>query len=242
LNRSVKIFSSPSELAGKLAEELVRIIADSAERKKPLTIALSGGNTPALLFEILSNRFSGSTQWDYVHFFWGDERCVPPDDEESNFGMTNRTLFSKIDIPSDNIHRIKGEMDPEEEAFRYSEEIAGFLGKRDGLPLFDVMLLGLGEDGHTASIFQSNMELLYSDKVCEVASHPVTLQKRITITGRVINNSDLLVFLVAGKKKAEIVNKILINREKALNFPASHIVPVYGVLSWYLDKEAGVLL
>ena len=133
-------------------------------------------------------------------------------------------------------------MDPENEAVRYSKEISEFIPKRDGLPEFDLIILGLGVDGHTASIFSTNKELLNSEKICEVAFHPLTKQKRITITGRVINNADSVVFLVAGKRKACIVEKIINGSESESLSPASYIVPVYGVLRWFIDKEAGSLL
>lgn len=214
------------------------MIKESANKKETFTIALSGGSTPELLFSLLSENYAKSVPWQYVHIFWGDERCVPPDNAESNFGMTMRKLLSKIEIPFLNIHRIKGEDDPEKEASRYSEEISLFTRKRDGLPLFDLILLGLGEDGHTASIFPGHPELLDSDKICDVAFHPVTQQKRITITGKVINNAEAVTFLVAGKKKKEIVEKMFKKDPSALNYPATYIVPVYGRLSWFLDKEA----
>jgi 6-phosphogluconolactonase len=151
-------------------------------------------------------------------------------------------LLSKIGMPEKNIHRIKGEEDPLEEAVRYSDEISRFTEKRDGWPLIDIVLLGLGEDGHTASVFPGNIRLIESDKICEVAVHPVSGQKRITITGRVINNAHKVTFLVTGGKKAEVVEKILKNIPPAQNYPASFIVPVYGNLNWYLDSEAAGLL
>lgn len=237
-----KIFSSPYQLAEKFAGELVQMITASEQNKKIFTIALSGGSTPELLFSLLGDHFSNSVTWDYVHFFWGDERCVSPDSQESNFGMTRRKLLDKIDIPSANVHRIRGEEDPEKEASRYSEAISDYTGKRDGFPLFDLIVLGLGEDGHTASIFPGHLELFNSEKICEVTVHPVTLQKRITLTGRVLNNAGYVVFLVTGKKKADIVEKLIKKSKSALNFPASYIVPVYGVLNWYLDEEAAGLL
>lgn len=242
MDKSVKIFATPYELAEKFADGLISMIIESAKEKKFFSVALSGGSTPELLFSLLGDHFSKSVPWEFVHFFWGDERCVSPDNPESNYGMTRRKLLEKINIPSSNIHRIRGEDDPEKEASRYSEEISDYTGKRNGLPLFNLVILGLGEDGHTASIFPENKELLNSDKICEVAVHPLTLQKRITLTGRVINNADSVNFLVTGAKKADIVEKIIKKNPIALNFPASFIVPVYGELRWLIDKEAGRLL
>lgn len=242
MDNQIKIFRSPNELAKKFAQEFIKMINKSAKHKEPFTVALSGGSTPKILFSVLADISLKSVSWEYIHFFWGDERCVPPDNNESNYGMTMRTFLDKIEIPSSNIHRIKGEDDPEKEASRYSEEISLYTRKRDGMPLFDLMLLGLGEDGHTASIFPGHLELFNSDKICEVAFHPVTLQKRITLTGRVINNADSIAFLVTGKKKEKVVEKIFKKSPSARNYPASYIVPVYGRLSWLLDQEAARLL
>jgi 6-phosphogluconolactonase len=242
LDSTVKIFSSPTEVAEKFAEEFASMINESASQKKNLTVALSGGSTPELLFSILGNRYSKDVNWQYVHFFWGDERCVPPENTESNFGMTQKKLFSKIDIPPSNIHRIRGEQDPANEVARYSVEIAGNTRTRDGFPLFDLIILGLGEDGHTASIFPGNIGLFNSFKICEVAVHPITRMKRVTITGRVINNADSVVFLVTGKSKATIVGDILNRSNQSNNFPGSFVVPVHGLLSWFIDKDAGSLL
>jgi 6-phosphogluconolactonase len=242
LDKIVKIFPSSDELALKFAEELALMINASAKVKKTFTVALSGGSTPEALFALLGSKYAQSIQWEYVHFFWGDERCVPPDNSESNFAMTNRTLLSKIQVPSTNIHRIKGEDDPEIEAVRYSEEILSSTRNKHGLPVFDLILLGLGDDGHTASIFPGHLEMLNSDKICLTASHPVTQQKRITLTGRVINNADDVVFLVTGKKKEDIVEKILKNKAEAINYPAFYIVPAYGSLRWFLDEDAGRLI
>jgi 6-phosphogluconolactonase len=156
--------------------------------------------------------------------------------------MAQRKFLSRIEIPSGNIHRIRGEDDPENEAARYSIEILSSVRNRDRLPLFDLVILGLGEDGHTASIFPGHSELFDSDKICEVALHPVTGQKRITLTGRVINNADNVTFLVTGKTKAEIVENMFKKDSSVINFPASFIVPVYGKLNWYIDHDAGILI
>jgi 6-phosphogluconolactonase len=242
LDKIIKIFSSPNELAEKFAGEMVSMIKESTNQKKFFTIALSGGSTPELLYQILGEKYAETVPWQYVHFFWGDERCVPPGNIESNFGMAREKLLSKIKIPSTNIHRIKGDEDPVSEARRYSEEMALFTLKIEGIPSLDLILLGLGEDGHTASIFPEHLELFDSDKICEVAIHPFSMQKRITFTGRVINNANAIAFLVSGKKKAGVVEKILKNDPLALNYPASYVVPVHGSLSWFIDREAGNLL
>lgn len=242
MDKIVKIFPSHFELAEKFAEEMVKMMTESAKNSEHFTVALSGGSTPELLFDILGEKFSESVPWEYVHFFWGDERCVPPDSRESNYGMAFRKFLSRIKIPSPNIHRIKGEEKPYNEAIRYSEEISHWCKKRDGIPLIDLVVLGLGEDGHTASIFPGHIELMNSEKICAATFHPVTLQQRITITGRVINNAKAVTFLVSGIKKENIVKKIFEKNRQALNYPASFIVPVYGQLSWFIDKEAAHLL
>jgi 6-phosphogluconolactonase len=229
-------------MAESFAGELAGKINEAAKRRQVLTVALSGGSTPNLLFSLLGDHFSKSVRWEFVHFFWGDERCVPPENEQSNFGMAYEKLFSKIVIPPENIHRIFGENNPDQEAERYSWEILSHTRKRDGLPVFNIIILGLGEDGHTASIFPGHSEMFNSAKICAVAVHPHTYQKRITITGKVINNADSVIFLVTGKKKAEVVEKVVRKSPCSEDLPASYICPVSGHLSWYLDVDSGSLL
>ncbi|MCX6259588.1 MAG: 6-phosphogluconolactonase [Bacteroidia bacterium] len=242
MNEIIKIFPTPQSLAESLALDLVNKIREADTRDYPFAIALSGGNTPKLLFSILGDQFANFAKWNKVHFFWVDERCVPPDDSESNFAMTNEVFLSRIDIPQENIHRIKGEDDPVKEAERYSKEISNFTVQRAGLPFFNVILLGLGEDGHTASVFPGNERLFLSDKICITAVYPSTGQKRITITGKVINNSANIIFLVTGKNKAMIVNNIVRQRDNNKQFPASYVKNADGRIFWYLDEAAGLLL
>jgi len=241
-NKEIKIFPTPYELAEKFAEEIIYMINESIRKGKQFTIALSGGSTPELFFSLLAERYAKAVSWENVHLFWGDERCVPPDDDESNFGMTKRKFIDRIEIPSSNIHRIMGEEDFDFEAVRYSDEILAVTQKRNGLPVFDLVILGVGDDGHTASIFQRDLDLLTSAKIFVVTEHPVSRQKRITITGRVINNASNVVFLVTGKKKALIVEKIINNRAEARTLPAYYIAPTEGKLTWYVDKESASLL
>jgi 6-phosphogluconolactonase len=242
MNEPVRVFGTPFELAESFAGEIVQKIKDAGSHKRHITLALSGGSTPELLFSILGDHFTNAAPWSHVHFFWGDERCVPPVSPDSNFGMAFRNLIKKIKIPENNIHRIYGEKEPSGEARRYAALIEQHTKKKENLPAFDMIILGMGEDGHTASIFPGLENLFVSEKICEVSVHPVTRQKRITLTGPVINNADNVKFLVTGRKKSEIVRQIINKEGNYMNFPASHIVPVHGTIEWLLDAEAASLL
>jgi len=239
LNRAEKIFLTKEDLAETFADDLINRIKNAGKINKSFTVALSGGGTPKILFDILAEKSNKSIGWNQVHFFWVDERCVPPSDHESNFGMTKNILLNKINIPEKNIHRIHGEADPLKEADRYSREVLKHNRKINNLPLIDVVLLGMGDDGHTASIFPGNLNLFNSEKICEVASHPFTGQKRITLTGKVINNADAIFFIVTGSSKAVIVEQIFKEDPLSVNYPATYIKPFHGSLTWLLDKKAG---
>ncbi len=242
MKQKINIFPAPFEMAEALALELISRINDAGKKGRALNIALSGGNTPGLLYSVLANHFSTAADWRFAHLFWGDERCVPPGHADSNYGAVQKALLSKIDIPALNIHRIIGERDPDEEAVRYSGEIRKYTLQKNNFPVLDIVLLGLGEDGHTASIFQGNTSSFRSDNICEVAVHPVTGQKRITLTGKVINNAIDVIFLVTGKNKAGVAGSIINKGKNAGKYPASFVTAHDGNLSWYLDREAGCLI
>jgi 6-phosphogluconolactonase len=232
----VKIFLKPKKVARKVAREISKLILES--NRKRFDIALSGGNTPKKLFKALVKKHHDSIPWERVHFWWGDERCVMPDDEESNFKMANENLFQKISVPSKNIHRIKGENNPESEAKRYSDELVTHLGKKENVPVFDLILLGLGEDGHTASLFPNRLDLFQTDNLCSVTEHPKTGKKRITLTGKVINNAKYIFFMVTGENKAKRISEIMNNEEVARQHPAYHVEPNKGSLIWFIDEPA----
>lgn len=238
----VKIFPDKEETAGQLAKDLYEKLQNFNNREKKFCIALSGGNTPRIFFRLLAEKYSQKIKWDKINLFWGDERCVPPDDPESNYGMAKETLINFITIPQKNIFRIKGEINPFIEAKNYSKTVETNVPLVNNLPSFDLMLLGLGEDGHTASIFPNQMSLLKSDKICETSIHPESMQKRITLTGKVINNSKWIVFLVMGEKKSLIISKILKKSNEAEIYPAYHIIPTLGKPEWYLDKSSAKYL
>jgi 6-phosphogluconolactonase len=167
---------------------------------------------------------------------------VPPDNQESNFGKVHHQLFSYIEIPDKNIHRIKGENDPETEVLSYSSQIKESIPQRNNCPEFDIILLGMGDDGHIASIFPDQMSLLFIDQICSVAVHPQSKQKRVTLTGRVINNARKVCFLVTGLSKAERLSELFYLPEKSALLPAAHIHPFSGELIWLSDKSASRLL
>lgn len=232
----VKIFPKPKKVARKVAREIKKLILES--NRKNFHIALSGGNTPKKLFKALVKKHHDSIPWERVHFWWGDERCVSPESEESNFKMANENLFQKIPVPAKNIHRIHGEDLPEAEAKRYSGELMMQLEKKGNVPVFDLILLGLGDDGHTASIFPGQLELFQTDKLCAAAEHPDTGQKRITLTGKVINRASNIFFMVTGENKAKRISEIMNNEEVAKNHPAWYVDPSQGSLTWFIDEPA----
>ncbi len=233
----VKIYKSQKKVLKALAKAFYKFTLSS--NQSHFHVALSGGSTPIGFFDRLAGKYAQKIEWERLHFWWCDERCVPPDDEESNYKLACDHLFSKIDIPECNIHRIRGEELPEEEAKDYAKRISKMLNHRGAYPVFDIVLLGVGEDGHTASIFPGQLELFEEDKICSATRHPLTGQSRITLTGRVINNASMIVLLVTGAKKARRIAEIMNNDEAAKLLPAYYIAPENGVLVWFIDEEAG---
>ena len=223
----------PEDLAETFAKQLIEWVNESNEDS--FHLALSGGKTPSLLFSLLAEKYANDVPWHKIHFWWGDERMVPTGDPESNFGIVNKLLFLKIGIMAEQIHRIKGEAEPSQEAQRYGFEIQSLVQKSNGWPAFDLIMLGLGEDGHTASIFPDQMELLNSDKITSIALHPNSGQERITLTGKVLNNAKRIAFLVSGASKATIFNEIISGSDNASAYPASQIHPK-GELHWFVDE------
>jgi 6-phosphogluconolactonase len=235
-----KIFPSPEDLSVHLVEELIHLSHSAAKHQKKINIALSGGSTPKILFQLLAQpSYRNEINWKILHFYWGDERCVPPDHPESNYGMTRESLLQFIENPKSNIHRIKGEILADKAANSYSREILQNVpAGEDGIPRFDLILLGMGEDGHTASLFPGSEVLKIKDKICAVAAHPVSGQKRVTLTLPVINHAKKVSFLVTGKSKSRVISEIFNRAPGFDHYPAAHIDLVQGKLIWLLDKAA----
>lgn len=231
----MKINVDPSK--AEVAKRFSGYLEEHIKNNSSFHIALSGGSTPKEIFDYMAVH-ARDTDWSKVHLYWGDERCVPPTDPESNYKMTVDHLLSKIDLPEKNIHRILGEYSPESEAIRYGKVLEAQLPQVNGVPQFDLVILGMGDDGHTASIFPHQIGLWHSEANCEVAIHPESGQRRITITGKIINNAKTVAFLVTGKSKAEKVKCIIDKEEGHEIYPASLVAPVSENLIWFLDAEA----
>lgn len=239
--QNIHIFKTTDELSAFFAQKLAEL-SHSVSEGKQVSVALSGGSTPRAIFQYISRYAVDSIHWENIRLFWGDERCVPPDQEESNYKMTLDTLLVNIPLESSSISRIKGEKNPIEEAERYSHLVSGLLPKYNDTPAFDMVLLGLGEDGHTASIFPPDISLFNSKKLFEATQNPYTGQNRITATGRIINNARNVIFLVTGASKAKMVARLIKKQEGYENLPASRVMPESKNLTWLLDEQAAVLL
>ncbi|PZX46981.1 6-phosphogluconolactonase [Algoriphagus chordae] len=231
---TIKIYDTKDQVAKEFSE----YFRDLAASDQTLHIALSGGSTPKIIFDYLAEHFGTEIDWSKINFYWGDERCVSPTDSESNYKMTVDHLLSKIEIPATNIHRVLGENEPEGEAVRYSKVLDAELPKLNDIPQFDLVMLGMGDDGHTVSIFPNSISLWDSPENCVVATHPDSGQKRVTITGKIVNNAKAVAFLVTGAGKAEKVQEIIKKEKDFASYPANLVQPSHGDLIWFMDQDA----
>ena len=234
----VQVSKTPELLATLAADEFVATFAGATRDRGRFAVALSGGRTPRAMLETLAAR---PIDWSLVHFFWSDERCVGPDDPNSNYRMARAALLSRVAPPQANIHRMKGELDPPEGAREYSEELLSFFA---GSPSFDLVYLGLGPDGHTASLFPGTAALHVSGAPC-VANHvdgPVISGWRLTLTFPAINAARRVVFLVEGSEKAAILKRVLEGAKDVERYPAQGIEPASGDLLWLADAAAAAQL
>jgi 6-phosphogluconolactonase len=238
--RDVILCRNGDDVCRQAAAEFVSVAQLSLRDKSRFAVALSGGSTPRALYSLLATpEFSRQVSWPQVHLFWGDERCVPPDHPESNYRMVRETLLGKIKIPPENVHRMAGEKEPCIAAAEYEDELKDFFQLTPGaFPRFDLILLGLGEDGHTASLFPGS-DALKETKRLVAATYVAKLNAhRLTLTLPVLNHGAVVLFLVAGASKAPVVKEILRDDGQALRFPAAQVQPVDGRLIWLLTEDA----
>lgn len=241
MKNKIKIFNRPGELAYYLSQQLQDIVNSHTG---DFFLSISGGSTPVIFFDQLAqDPFNNGIEWSKLNIFWCDERCVVPDSPESNFGAAKKYLFDNVNIPPQNIHRIKGEANPAEEVIRYTKEIEKVLPEGENkFPRFDWIMLGMGKDGHTASLFPGENLISVQSNIAGIAQHPVTGQQRISLTAEIINNARRITFLVTGKEKSQMLSEIFKEDENSKNYPAAYIKPLNGNLDWMIDKEAAFYL
>jgi len=236
------VWPSPAEVAAAAADVFASTAASAAKTRGTARIAISGGTTPKAMFALLADRsqpYFDRVPWDKVQLFWVDERTVPPDHKDSNYGMTKAAMLDHVPLRPEQIHRIEGELDPEVAASRYEAEIrTAFRLEGAESPTFDLILLGMGDDGHTASLFP------HTDAIHELGRLAVAnrVEKmdtwRITLTWPVINQAREVVFLIEGAAKRDILREVLLGSYDPESKPSQLIRPANGTVNFLLDSAA----
>lgn len=239
----IKIYPTAHGLARAAADRFTSLAREAIASRGQFFVALAGGSTPRRLYQLLTrDEFASNLDWTCIHIFFGDERHVPPDHPESNYRMVRETLLDHISIPEKNVHRIHGEIKPEQAAIEYEQTLVSFFASNQGSEIssvtFDLVLLGMGTDGHTASLFAGRSKT--QERSCFVVSHFVDkLQSwRVTLTPFTINGASHVIFIVSGKEKAQKLKQVLEGPYKPDALPSQSIKPNRGFLMWLLDAEA----
>lgn len=242
----LEILCDPDALARRAADLFALAARETAAARGSFTVALSGGETPRELYRHLARQqFAAKIPWRRVHVYWGDERCVPPDDARSNYGMARDAFIKHVPLPEANVHRLRGEDVPDEAARAYERELlkppARPAQSEEDVPAFDLVLLGLGGDGHTASLFPHSAALAEETRLV-VPNEGEGTGPRLTVTLPVINGARRVWFLVTGAEKAGMVAAVLEGLRMPAAIPAQAVAPAPGVLTWLLDEAAAAEL
>lgn len=243
-SREIIICTDPEDLFRHGADRFIAVAQSAIDTHGYCAVALSGGSTPRGLYSLLASReYRERIDWTKIHFFWGDERCVAPHHQDSNYRMADEGLLSKISLPQANIHRMQGERGPTSAAAAYEADLRAFFQLAPGnLPRFDLVLLGLGDDGHTASLFPGMAALSESKKLVVDVFHRGLQSHRLTLTLPVLNRAAAVMFLVSGSAKAEIVRSVLAGDLTEPLLPAARVAPTGGHLIWLVTDDAATLL
>ncbi|HEU5219617.1 MAG TPA: 6-phosphogluconolactonase [Gemmatimonadales bacterium] len=237
------MFPSAPAVMAAAAERFVEVTAQAVRAHGRCAVALSGGSTPEGLYRLLATApYRRRVSWKSVEVFWGDERCVPPDDAASNYRMARAALLDHVPIPPAGVHRIRGEADPEVAAREYEATLRACFAAPHGPPGpgggFDLMLLGLGRDGHTASIFPGSAALAESERWTLAQRGPEPPHWRVTVTPALIRASREVLFLVTGADKAAALHRVLEDRDAGVTLPAGAVLPTAGMVRWMVDAAA----
>lgn len=242
----VRIHPDLKSLSRAAAEHLVALATEAVSERDRFSVALSGGATPRETYALLASpAFALLVPWTQVHIFWGDERCVPPDHPDSNYRMAWETLLRHVPIPADHIHRMRGEMDPREAARDYEKRLRALFAlspEEPDLPRFDLVLLGMGRDGHTASLFPNSQALRESKRWVVAQEVEPQAAWRLTLTPIAINAARLVTFLVSGRDKSEMLQRVLEGASRPEELPAQSIRPADSKLAWMVDRAAASAL
>src|ERR1700757_348315 len=245
-NRSVVLFANGMEIARRAADDVVRIAREAAAARGVFTIALSGGSTPKVLYALLAEHPSlrNSLPWDKMKVFFGDERHVGPGHPDSNFQMASDSMLSKVPLRPEQIHRIKGEYsDTAQAAAEYEEVILREFALQPGaFPRFDLILLGMGNEGHTLSLFPGTKALHETQRIVTRNWVGKLFTERVTLTAPAANNAANIIFMIAGADKALALKAVLEGPREPEQLPAQMIQPSNGTLSWLVDQAAGSML
>ena len=238
MTTKLRIFDDLEQLSQYAAKLFVKQAAQSIAERGQFLVALNGGSTPMRLFQLLATDYREKVDWNKVHTFWGDERCVPPDDAGSSYGQARNILLSHVSIPDSNIHRIKGELGPAEASSDYSLTLKNFASPPFDWPHFDLFYLGMGEDGHTASLFPGSPVNVSESTMPVTAHYQDRPANRVTLTPIVFNSARMVAFMATGEKKAITLAEVLSDRYNPELYPAQRIDPKDGELIWLVDKAA----
>lgn len=237
MNQRIKVFPNLDDLSKAAAEYFIMLAVKSIRKRGYFSVALSGGSTPKPLYNALgSPDQEGRLDWEKIHLFWGDERCVPPDHPNSNYRMVREEMLSKIMIPEENIHRVPAELEPRGAAYSYEETLRGFF--KGQWPRFDLVLLGMGDDGHTASLFPHSAGLNEEHRWFIANDAPELDTWRLTLTKNAINAARHIAVIVAGDSKAEVLVDVLEGDYQPDVTPIQLIEPKNGQMVWFLDQAA----
>ena len=239
----LRIFADPQALAEAGAELFRRLADEAVQQRGRFMVALSGGSTPRALFGLIASQpYRDQIDWGRVHAFWSDERAVPPDDGQSNYRMAHESLLERVPIPAAQVHRMPAERTPlADAADEYADEIVRVFGSA-GTPRFDLVMLGMGDDGHTASLFPETEGLREQHRLVVPNYVPKLDANRMTFTPVLINAAAGVLFLIAGAAKADALHAVLEGPREPRRYPAQLVSPADGALHWYVDEAAGAKL
>ncbi len=240
-NKNIRVYPNQHALSIAAADYIIKLARKMIGTKGYFSAALSGGGTPKPVYKVLASaEWRDKLDWEKVHLFWGDERCVPLDHSDSNYHMARQALFQYISIPAENIHPVPAEMDPISAASAYEKTLRGFF--KESWPHFDLVLLGMGKDGHTASLFPHSEGLNEEDRWFIANYAPVRETWRLTLTKNAINAAGRIVVLVSGDLKADMLYDVLEGAHKPDEKPIQLITPAGGKMIWIVDQAAAVRL